>query len=573
MCASHPERRTKESCPITEPSPQQGGTNDCGTTLTPHRLRAGDSVAQRCAEFGAIVSEIEHRFRHSGAVHLSFFIVDAGSRVKVTLSRSAARASHVEQLIERDTTFYNLTFREHEVASAVALGFSNDEIAGICSLSKRTVDRHVSNILTRLGLHNRAQLATLITSVDGWVVPIPPNSVLEHRVPVLGLLTGAPHQTPFDSGAIEVVAPSLHIGSILPDDPEKQMEAIAMSRGEDLAVTGTSADSMLCARFPVRITRIFSSADGIDGALSQLANAGIHALVMGNFDIATGRRVLENQQLRCTPVLHSMVNRSVHSYTDPGQGYSHVFQMCADESVYIRAFAAYVQKYAPTAQRISIIARVSDSVEVIDTMQETLADPETEIQVIRLDDEMENLAEIALELLQFDPAVVYLGIYVESVLTLLISHMRSLGIDAKIFSVWVPGLPGFAQRHPKLSEGLIWSTLVGNSNNHFGSLFRSAFESKYRASPGIGSAAVHYDMIGLLRRAWQDAGLETASGPLTEALNAVRFTGVTGSFHFDHGRRRRALCYPFDTDDPAIGQPCLTFEIRQGKSIPILLRS
>lgn len=524
-----------------------------------------------CVDFDALVSDIENRFRHGGVASLSFFVIDAGLRVKVTLTRSAASTRHVERLVERDTTFYNLTVREHEIASSVSLGFSNDEIAGIYNLSKRTVDRHVSNILTRLGLRNRSQLATLITAVDGWIAPIPPDSVLEHCVPVLSLLTGAPPQTSAEPSAIEVMTPSLQIGSILPDDPDRRMEAIAMSRGEDLAVTGTSADSTLCARFPVRITRIFSRSDGIDGALNQLANSGIHALVMGNFDIATGRRVLENRQLSSIPVLHSMVNRSLHSYTDPGQGYSHVFQMCADESVYIRAFTAYVQKYASASHRISVVVRISDRVDVIEMMRTALGDTEVEIQVICLDDSMDNLAEIALELLQFDPEVVYLGIYVESVLTLLLSHMRSLGLAVKIFGVWVPGLPGFAKRHPELSEGLVWSTLVGNSNDHFGKLFRSAFEAKYRASPGIGSAAVHYDMIGLLRRAWQDAGLETTPGPLTEALNAVRFSGVTGSFHFDQGRRRRALCYPFDTDDPSIGQPCLTFEIRHGKSIPVPL--
>lgn len=51
-----------------------------------------------------------------------------------------------------------LTQREREVASLVAQGLSNGEIARALFLSKRTVEKHIANILSKLGLTNRAQL-------------------------------------------------------------------------------------------------------------------------------------------------------------------------------------------------------------------------------------------------------------------------------------------------------------------------------------------------------------------------------------------------------------------------------
>jgi DNA-binding NarL/FixJ family response regulator len=57
----------------------------------------------------------------------------------------------------------DLTPRELEVARLVARGCSNREIACELVVSARTVDAHVSNILRKLGLARRAQIATWAT--------------------------------------------------------------------------------------------------------------------------------------------------------------------------------------------------------------------------------------------------------------------------------------------------------------------------------------------------------------------------------------------------------------------------
>jgi non-specific serine/threonine protein kinase len=65
-----------------------------------------------------------------------------------------------------------LTPREREVAVLIARGLSNREIAQALVITRRTADTHVMNILTKLELHARAQVAAwavehgLITAAD-----------------------------------------------------------------------------------------------------------------------------------------------------------------------------------------------------------------------------------------------------------------------------------------------------------------------------------------------------------------------------------------------------------------------
>lgn len=52
-----------------------------------------------------------------------------------------------------------LTPREREVARLVAQGQTNRQIAATLVISERTADAHVQNILNKLGISSRAQIA------------------------------------------------------------------------------------------------------------------------------------------------------------------------------------------------------------------------------------------------------------------------------------------------------------------------------------------------------------------------------------------------------------------------------
>jgi DNA-binding NarL/FixJ family response regulator len=59
-----------------------------------------------------------------------------------------------------------LTERELAIARLIAAGASNPEIAQQLFLSRKTVERHVSNVLKKAGVRNRAELAARVSELE-----------------------------------------------------------------------------------------------------------------------------------------------------------------------------------------------------------------------------------------------------------------------------------------------------------------------------------------------------------------------------------------------------------------------
>jgi len=58
----------------------------------------------------------------------------------------------------KSKTHISLSERELQVLELVADGLTNEKIAERLEISKRTVDNHISNILSKTSTHNRVEL-------------------------------------------------------------------------------------------------------------------------------------------------------------------------------------------------------------------------------------------------------------------------------------------------------------------------------------------------------------------------------------------------------------------------------
>jgi DNA-binding NarL/FixJ family response regulator len=84
--------------------------------------------------------------------------IRAAHRGQVHLDRDVTRTL-TQALVAPQRTSVALTAREREVLVHVARGRSNREISRALSIGERTVQTHLGNVLTKLGLHSRTQAA------------------------------------------------------------------------------------------------------------------------------------------------------------------------------------------------------------------------------------------------------------------------------------------------------------------------------------------------------------------------------------------------------------------------------
>ncbi len=114
-----------------------------GGAYPPATVTELDSLRERGSELlGAAAAEVE---REAGSE------LDPASIVEIMEGRRPLREPGP------------LTARQREVSDLVATGLTNAQIAAKLHLSQRTVENHLFNALSALGLHNRVQLATWIT--------------------------------------------------------------------------------------------------------------------------------------------------------------------------------------------------------------------------------------------------------------------------------------------------------------------------------------------------------------------------------------------------------------------------
>ena len=106
-----------------------------------------------------------HLSEHTVRVHVSRVLAAFGvaTRSGLPAAVSAARGDFGPTPLAAPQTRAVLTRRQHEVAGLVAEGLGNAAIAQRLSLSQRTVEKHVGEILARWGLGGRTAIAHAVT--------------------------------------------------------------------------------------------------------------------------------------------------------------------------------------------------------------------------------------------------------------------------------------------------------------------------------------------------------------------------------------------------------------------------
>lgn len=112
-------------------------------------------VPHDAARVRMLVGDACRRLSDLDAAHLEW----QASRATFRELGAACDLAALDRVVERGPAADGLTRRELEVLRGVAAGRTNRQIAADLVISHRTVDRHVSNILTKLGVASRTAAA------------------------------------------------------------------------------------------------------------------------------------------------------------------------------------------------------------------------------------------------------------------------------------------------------------------------------------------------------------------------------------------------------------------------------
>ena len=123
-------------------------------------LTARDQTVDRIAGFRAGVDAyVTKPFEPEELLAIIDSILDRVQRTQGELARLKATSTNEDQFRISDE---DLTEAEQQIAAAVARGLSNKEIAAEFVISVRTVETHISHILTKKGFTNRVEIARYV---------------------------------------------------------------------------------------------------------------------------------------------------------------------------------------------------------------------------------------------------------------------------------------------------------------------------------------------------------------------------------------------------------------------------
>jgi pimeloyl-ACP methyl ester carboxylesterase/DNA-binding CsgD family transcriptional regulator/class 3 adenylate cyclase len=121
-----------------------------------------DTVAGLVAGSGLAFTPFETSHSLALPADCRLFRVDAGEAP----GKRNAPIQNGAQSTATPMSLFPLTAREREVVTLLARGQSNREIGSELSITVATAERHVSNIMTKLGVRTRAQIATRAAGLD-----------------------------------------------------------------------------------------------------------------------------------------------------------------------------------------------------------------------------------------------------------------------------------------------------------------------------------------------------------------------------------------------------------------------
>jgi branched-chain amino acid transport system substrate-binding protein len=469
---------------------------------------------------------------------------------------------------------WNLTRREHEVLSGLAVGLTNTELSSLTFCSRSTIATHVEKVLAKLQVSNRSAAATVAVSMDALLAPLLDSETVQASPGLRVLLDRTDRlSAPAPTGApLHPKKRPILIGSLHSTSTARQWEARGLVQASRLAIERINSRGGVNGR-PLEHVVVPVESDGV-AALTELHSKNVDAITLGNFDEDAALTIFNANAEYGAPLLHTMVAPALTAgFRQSDIALRQVFQVSANEHAYVSGFFRTLSLIELTTQwdsgqrKALLVLRTGEKTGAVAARAVDLGERSNwEVEIAYVDDKEANAgwSEVVDMIVREGVEVVLVGTFIEQHLLTFLGKIRRSGHRPLIYSVWAPSAPGFLDRAGHLAEGLVWATVIGGYANESFHDFTQRYASIFGEDAGSGTAPIHFDLVNLLAASWSQVNVPWDFAASARVLSTITHRGLTGQYHFG-GPKRRGLTYPDDTADPSWGHFHLVHQIQNGK--------
>jgi branched-chain amino acid transport system substrate-binding protein len=473
-----------------------------------------------------------------------------------------------EPLVDRP---YDLTLRELDVLTLLALGHSNVSIATLLTLSPRTVTTHVEHVMRKMGVASRTEAAVI--AVAEGLLRFPLSWAIHGGTP--NLEASETRQDLFVTrGAGPVVRRKpLVIGAALPLTGSMAADGVEMANATLLAVDEINGRGGVHGRqVAVELVDVEIMDEGsIRRAFNDLLSRDVDVLSSGY--LAHQQVAHEVVADSCLPYLHaatmSVLEERVRD--DPSR-YGGIFQVCPSDSNYAPRFVMMMNElfaggdWVPSSRRITVIQCAWELSDLGIEEAARLADASGWcLDVVRLSGEGTDLWRRAAEgISRSEPAAVMLGHYMVEGTVAFCDRFLDSPSDTLIYSLYAPSVPRFRELLAGRADGILWATASGTYSDRIAWDFVSKYRSRFGQSPGRSHAGIAYDRVKVVAGAWATTDNPRDRAAVAAQLRQIALRGVNGVYYLG-GPGQTTLTYPDPTVDPSLSQAHLLFQIQRGR--------
>jgi branched-chain amino acid transport system substrate-binding protein len=487
---------------------------------------------------------------------------------------------------------FNLTLRELDILTLVALGLSNENIAVRLDISKRTTQKHIENLFGKMQLWSRAALASYAVQQGICRLPTPGGSTggpalglseiedVAARLPELKSEATGDFQ-PYASRLPRANAPSranrvrpLIIGLPYAGSGRGQTDSIEMLNGAKLAISEINTRGGVCGR-PVTLETIsFDSGDPAStfGAYHALIEKEVDGITAGYACYSTAVHDIVGEA--GIPYLHAAtMHRAVERVRDSRARLGNIFQTCASDVNYGVGLARVVNQlqaakhWCTQKKRLAVLQPLWPDLDIgMEYLEAELGRRGWQIDVIDVASDTTDCWQRAVDRLhQLDPSVIMLAsFFVEDAIAFQRAFLDN-PLRAIIYDIYGPSVPQFQSELGAASEGVVWATTSGLYADPIAEGFRDRYFRAFDVLPGNSQAGLAYDRVQLLVGAWIRAEHPRLFRDVASELRTSINRGVNGSY-FLGSEGQVGLAYPDDTRDQSISQAHLIFQVQNGRN-------